>query len=130
MSVRTLRGVRGATSAASDTGDAILTATRELLQALQTHNSFDPGDLVSVFFTTTADLTATFPALAARQLGWTSVPMLGGVEMSVPDAPPRLIRVLLHCYLSVPPEEIVHVYLKDARQLRPDWADRHGAATV
>lgn len=128
--MRTLRGVRGATSASSDTEEAILTATRELLQALQTRNGFATTDLVSAFFTTTADLTAIFPALAARQLGWTSVPMLGGVEMAVPSAPPRIIRVLLHCHLACPPELVVHVYLQGARQLRPDWVDRHDAANI
>lgn len=127
--MKILRGLRGATSVASDTEEDILEATRELLQALQDKNKFDPADLVSVFFTATPDLNATFPAMAARQLGWTSVPMLGAVEMSVPGAPPRIIRVLLHCYLDIPPEEIVHVYLREARQLRPDWAERQGTFT-
>lgn len=124
MSAKVLRGVRGAASVASDTADDILTSTRELLRRLQEENGFEPDDLVSIFFTATPDLTATFPALAARQLGWTSVPMLGGMEMSVPGAPPRIIRVLLHCYLDAPPEEVIHVYLGEARNLRPDWANR------
>ncbi|MEX2355426.1 MAG: chorismate mutase [Thermaerobacterales bacterium] len=122
MAEKTLRGIRGAISVGENTAEGILEATRELLKALQERNGFEPQDLVSVFFTATPDLTATFPAMAARQLGWTSVPMLGAVEMQVPDVPGRLVRVLVHWMTALPPDRIVHVYLKEAAQLRPDWA--------
>jgi len=117
------RGVRGATTADANTPEAILSATRELLQALVTANDLEPSDLASAIFTTTPDLNAAFPARAARDLGWTDVPLLCTHEMNVPGALPRCIRVLLHWNTDKAPSEVVHVYLRGATLLRPDLLD-------
>src|SRR5207249_6756992 len=93
---KTLRGLRGATTAATNTGQAILDATAELLRALQEANGFQPEEVESAIFTSSPDLTAEYPARAARLLGWSDVPLLGAAEVPVPDGLPRCIRVLLH----------------------------------
>lgn len=115
-----LRGLRGATTAATNTGDAILEATAELLQALQEANAFRPQDVESAIFTSSPDLTAEYPARAARLLGWRDVPLLGAAEVAVPDGVPRCIRVLLHFYTVKPQGELKHMYLRGAAKLRPD----------
>lgn len=117
-----LRGLRGATSAAANTSEAILEATEELLSALQAANGFDPADVESAIFTSSPDLTADYPARAARRLGWSEVPLLGAAEVDVPPPRglPRCIRVLLHFYTSKPQRELKHMYLRDAAKLRPD----------
>src|SRR6266513_2911467 len=115
-----LRGLRGATTATANTSDAILDATEELLAALQKANGFEPGDIESAIFTTSPDLSADYPARAARRLGWTEVPLLGAAEVAVPNGLPRCIRVLLHFYTSKPQRELKHMYLRDAAKLRPD----------
>jgi prephenate dehydratase len=116
------RGIRGATTAAENSPDAILSATTELLQALGAANNLDPTDIASATFTVTPDLDAAFPAQAARQLGWTMVPLLDAVEIGVPGALPRCIRALIHWNTELPPYAIRHVYLRDAVRLRPDLA--------
>jgi chorismate mutase len=119
---KVLRGLRGATTAAANTSEAILEATAELLSALRDGNGFAPEDVESAIFTSSPDLTAEYPARAARQLGWTDVPLLGAAEVNVP--PPaglaRCIRVLLHFYTSKPQRALKHVYLRGAAKLRPD----------
>jgi chorismate mutase len=115
-----VRGIRGATTAAADTPDAILTATQELLQALVAANAIELGEIASVIFTTTPDLTTQFPARAARHLGWHDVPLLGATEMAVPGAPERCIRVLIHLNTDRPAAAIRHVYLHGAADLRRD----------
>lgn len=114
------RGVRGATTATENTKEAILAATREMLYIIIRANDMHPGDVASAYFTTTVDLNATYPALAARQLGWYDVALLCGHEMNVPGSLERCIRVLIHWNTSRKSEEIIHVYLKDAENLRPD----------
>ena len=114
------RGVRGATTTTENTAEAILAATRELLQRTICANNIRPEDVASAYFTTTPDLNATYPALAARQLGWYDVALLCGHEMNVPDGLPRCIRLLIHWNTTRRPEEIVHVYIRDAQNLRPD----------
>ena len=114
------RGVRGATTVAHDTPDAVLKATRELLALLIHVNDIDPTDVASVYFTTTEEVVSQYPALAARQLGWLDVPLLCGHEMRVPGSLPRCIRILLHWNTAKAQDEIVHVYLGAARSLRPD----------
>ena len=121
---KTLRGLRGATTAASNSGDAILAATAELLRALQEANGFRPEDVESAIFTSSPDLTAEYPARAARVLGWRDVPLLGAAEVAVPDGLPRCIRVLLHFYTTKPQRELKHMYLRDAAKLRPDRGER------
>ncbi len=114
------RGIRGATTADDDSAEEILKATRELLALMIRQNDLRAQDVGSVLFTTTPDLRAEFPALAARQLGWLDVAMLCGHEIDVPGALGRCIRVLVHWNTDKPAEAIVHVYLKEAARLRPD----------
>lgn len=114
------RGVRGATTVASDARDEILLATRQLLALMIRQNGIEAVDVCSAIFTTTADLNAEFPALAARQLGWLEVPLLCTHELSVPGSLPLCIRILLHWNTTKPQHEIVHVYVREATRLRPD----------
>ena len=116
-----LRGLRGATTAAANTRDAILDATEELIRALQEANDFRPEDVESAIFTSSPDLTAEYPARAARRLGWDNVPLLGASEVGVPDGLQRCIRLLLHLYTTRTPGELKHMYLRGAAKLRPDW---------
>lgn len=116
-----VRGIRGATSVVEDRPEEILEATRELLQELLQRNEItDFSELVSAIFTTTPDLTSTFPAEAARALGMTQVPLLCASEIAVPKSLPQCIRVLLHVNTDKAQGEIVHVYLREAKRLRPD----------
>src|SRR5688572_27966963 len=107
-----LRGLRGATTATANTRDAILEATEELLRSLQAANGFAPEDVESAIFTSSPDLTAEYPARAARRLGWLDVPLLGAAEVAVPppDGMPRCIRVLLHFYTPKRQRELKHMY--------------------
>ena len=116
------RGIRGATTAPVNTAEDILEATRELVTAMKTLNQLDTDDIASAIFTTTVDLDATFPALAAREVGWTEVPLMCTHEMAVPGALQRAIRVLLHVNTTRAASDIRHVYLKGARQLRAEYA--------
>ncbi len=119
-----LRGLRGATTATANTREAILEATEELLRSLQQANGFAPEDVESAIFTSSPDLTAEYPARAARRLGWLDVPLLGAAEVAVPppDGLPRCIRVLLHFYSTKPQRELKHMYLREAANLRLDRA--------
>ncbi len=117
------RGVRGAITVTRNDAEQILSATRELLQSIIQVNRMHPDDIASVYFTTTVDLTATYPALAARQLGWADVALLCGHEMAVPGSLPMCIRVLIHWNTNKSARDIVHVYLRDAVSLRPDRKD-------
>jgi len=117
----TTRGIRGATTVEADEPDLILQATRELLEEILEENlGMKPEDVGSAIFTVTDDLASTFPAQAARQMGWGLVPMLCAREIPVPDSLPRVIRVLVHWNTEIPQSEITHVYLRDAVKLRPD----------
>jgi len=120
MTTKVLRGLRGATTAAANTSAAILEATAELLTAMQRANEFAPEDIESAIFTSTPDLTAEYPARAARGIGWTGVPLLGAQEVPVPGGVPRCVRVLLHFHTARSPAELKHIYLRDAAALRPD----------
>lgn len=114
------RGVRGATTVESNSPDAIIEATRELLGAMVKANDIDQDCVASAFFTLTQDLNAEFPAVAARQMGWTDVALLCGHEMNKPGALPMCLRILLHVNTEKSAKEIKHVYLRGARVLRPD----------
>jgi chorismate mutase len=114
------RGVRGATTVSENTKSAILAATREMLYLIIRANHMRTEDVASAYFTTTVDLNATYPALAARQLGWYEAALLCGHEMQVPGGLERCIRVLIHWNTRRSAREIVHVYLREARRLRPD----------
>lgn len=115
-----VRAIRGATTAEANTREAILEATRELVQTVVERNSLALDDMISAIFTMTPDLDAVFPAEAARELGWNQVPLLGSREVGVPGALPRCIRLMVHTYTELPAERIQHIYLRDAVRLRPD----------
>jgi chorismate mutase len=115
------RGIRGATTVADDQPDLILEATRELLEAILKDNpGMTPEDVGSAIFTVTDDLASTFPAQAARQMGWSMVPMMCAREIPVPGSLRKVIRVLVHWNTDTPQSEVRHVYLRDAVKLRPD----------
>lgn len=115
-----LRGIRGATTVPEDNKYLVLAATQELLSTMQTANNFVPEDLASILFTATPDLCSVYPAQAARLLGWNQVPLLDFQEMAVPGALPHCIRILIHLNTEQPQNEIKHIYLGEARSLRPD----------
>ena len=108
------RGVRGATTAEDNSPEEILKATRQLLALMIRQNGIQPEDVSSAIFSTTTDLDAEFPALAARQLGWIDVALMCVHELDVPGSLRRCIRVLLHWNTDKPADEIVHVYIKEA----------------
>lgn len=114
------RGVRGATTVDADTREDILAATRQLLALMIRLNDIDSEYVASAIFSTTVDLNAEFPALAARQLGWLDVPLLCTHELDVPGSLRRCVRVLVHWNTDKPQREIRHVYIKEAVRLRPD----------
>ncbi len=116
-----VRGVRGAITITSDQAEQVLSATQELLEAIQAANpTLRSADLASIWFTATPDICSVHPARAARNLGWTQVPLMCSVEMDVPAGLPHCIRVLLHWNTDLPQSAIQHVYLKEAVRLRPD----------
>ena len=117
-----VRAIRGATTVRADDAALVLAATRELLAEMLARNAVDEADLISAVFTVTADLTTAFPARAARELGWVDVPLLCAVEIPVPDALPRCVRVLLHVHSARARSAMAHVYLRGATVLRPDLA--------
>jgi chorismate mutase len=118
----TLRGIRGATTARENSREAILDATRELLDALIQANNLCAVDIASIYFTVTPDLDAVFPAAAVRSLGWNDVALLDAQAPHVMDDVPRCIRVLIHWNTDRADHDIRHVYLHSARGLRPDRA--------
>ncbi|PSF37078.1 chorismate mutase [Aphanothece hegewaldii CCALA 016] len=118
-----VRAIRGATTATSNTSEAIRDAVVELLNAVETHNQVDPEDIVSVIFTTTKDLDAIFPAAIARERSnWENVPLLDVQQMHVEGSLERCIRILIHINTPKPQIEIYHPYLRKAKNLRPDWS--------
>lgn len=119
-----VRGIRGATTCARDEAAEILAATEELLREIVASNDLRTDDIASALFTVTPDLIAEFPAAAARRIGWTLVPLLNFTEIGVPGRLERCIRVLVHVNTERAQNEIVHVYLREARSLRPDLVNR------
>lgn len=118
-----VRALRGATTVDRDDANEIVAATRELLRTLFERNEIAVDDLISLVFTATPDLTAEFPAAAARSLGIDHVPLMSAVEIDVPAAVPRCIRVLVHLYTQRDYASLHHVYLGEARRLRADLAE-------
>jgi chorismate mutase len=114
-----LRALRGAITVEENDAEAILAATHELIGAVMERNALQADDLVSCIFTCTGDLNAEFPALAARRMGLSGVPLLCAREIEVPGSLPRVIRLLLHCYAE-PEAPVHHVYLREAVSLRKD----------
>jgi chorismate mutase len=117
-----LRGIRGATTVEANTKEAILQAASELLSALIEANDIQRDDVASVFFSTTPDLNAEFPAVAARQMGWTNVALMCGHEMYVPGSLPMCLRIMMHVNTSKAQDDVRFVYLRGARVLRQDLA--------
>ena len=118
------RGIKGATTVQRNSPDAILEATTELLQLMIDHNGIDPDDVASALFTTTTDVNAEFPAVAARRMGWTEVPLCCAHELDVPGSLRMCLRILLHVNTDKHANEIVHVYIRGAKVLRPDLVAR------
>jgi chorismate mutase len=116
-----IRGMRGAVTVDSNSEEVIISATEELLKQLIEGNNILPEQVASVFISTTEDLNAAFPARALRKFdGWTYVPVMCMRELPVTNGLPMCVRVMLHVNTDVKQEEIVHVYLKGAKVLRPD----------
>jgi len=119
-----VRGIRGATTATANTADAIIEATDELLKELIRANDLDAAEVCFAFFTTTHDLTAEFPAYAARRLGWVEVPLLCSHDMDVqlpnPRGVPMCIRILLLYNTESPQSAVRAVYLRGAQAIKAD----------
>jgi chorismate mutase len=117
-----VRAIRGATTASENTKEAIRAAVKELIEELERRNQLDPEEIVSAIFTATRDLDATFPAAIARERPhWDNVALLDVQQMHVQDSLERCIRVLIHVNTPHPQREMIHVYLGNAKNLRPDW---------
>jgi chorismate mutase len=116
-----VQAIRGAITVQDNTAEAIDEATCDMLRTIQRKNGIGPESVVSAFFSLTPDLNATFPARAARGIGWGSVPMLDTVELDVPGSLRRTIRVLVHVDREGP---VHHAYLRGAEILRPDLVEK------
>jgi len=114
------RGIRGAITVEINSEDAILQATRQLLEKIVLANQLAIEDIAGIYFTATPDLNAAYPARAARELGWTNTALMCAQEMIVTDSLARSIRVLILWNTHVSSKDIKHIYLGDARSLRPD----------
>lgn len=117
-----VRAIRGAVQVDANERDALLEAATELISEVMTRNGLTTDDVISVLFTTTPDLTAEFPALAARKLGFTDVPLMCASEIAVPGALPLVVRLMAHVETERPRSELQHVYLRGAQALRLDIA--------
>ncbi len=117
-----VRAIRGAVQLDRDEREHLLSSTRELVSAVMTANGLTPDDLISIVFTATPDLTSEFPAVAAREVGLGSVPLLCTVEIDVPGALPRVVRLMAHAETGRTREQVQHVYLGGAVALRRDIA--------
>src|SRR5215469_2433007 len=118
----TVRAIRGAIQVDADEREAILEGTTELVSEVMSRNELTPDDVISVLFTVTPDLTAEFPALAARKIGFHAVPLMCATEIPVKGAMPRVVRLMAHVETGRPRSEIQHVYLRGAVALRLDIA--------
>lgn len=117
-----IRAIRGAIQVPANSAGDIATGVQELISAILHANSLTPAEVISVFFTSTIDLNAAFPAAACREMGFENVPLIGSVEVDVPGALDRTIRAMLHVETVATPEQITHVYLHGAAALRRDIA--------
>jgi len=115
-----IRAIRGATTCDFDSPEQINDATVELLQTILERNALEHDDIISILFTTTTDLTSTFPAAAARTIGMGDIPLMCASEIAVPGSMPLCVRVMLHVYSDTEKNAIRHVYLKKAQSLRDD----------
>lgn len=117
-----VRAIRGAIQLDVDEREHLLAATRELVREVLRANGLGTEQLISIVFTVTADLRSEFPAVAARELGLGDVPLLCTVEIDVPGALPRVVRLMAHAEMEVPRDAVQHVYLRGAVSLRLDIA--------
>jgi len=113
-----VQAIRGAITSPSNSSEEILAATAEMLDLIIKENSLKVDDIISAFFTTTQDLNAEFPPVAARKIGWVNVALMCSHEMKVPGALPKCIRVMVHVNTDKNPTDIVNIYLRDAVNLR------------
>lgn len=118
------RGVRGATTVSEDSEVAIIEAVKELLQAMIEANGIEEEHVASVFFSSTPDLSSAYPAKAAREVGWTRVALLGVQEIDNPAGMKRAIRILVHWNTTKSLDDLEHIYLREAGNLRPDLVTR------
>lgn len=117
-----VRAIRGAVQVDADEREQVVAATAELVSEVLRRNELDTDHMISVLFTSTPDLTSEFPALAARKIGFSDVPLMCAAEISVPGALPRVVRLMAHVEIDRPRSEIQHVYLRGAQALRLDIA--------
>ncbi len=118
-----VRAIRGATTAESNTREAIIDATLELIRKVEEENDLKRADAISIIFTITKDLTAVFPAAAAREMGLTYVPLLDMAAPDIDNSLEKCIRIMIHINTDKTKQEIRHVYLRGAKALRPDLAE-------
>jgi len=118
MTSALVRGLRGATTCDVDTPEAIGERTRELILELMARNEIEHDDVISVLFTTSVDLTSSFPASAAREVGFGDIPLMCASEINVPGSMSKCIRIMMHIYTTRSRSEIHHVYLHNAQSLR------------
>jgi chorismate mutase len=113
------RGIRGATTLEANTREEVLAATRELLEQMIAANGVREEDVACILFTTTPDIDAEFPAVAAREMGFSQAALMCGHEMNVPGGLPMCLRILILFNTEIRAEEIIHIYIKGAKGLRP-----------
>ncbi len=117
-----VRGIRGAIDVSENSKEEILEKTEHLLRQMLSKNQVDSKAIAAVFFSATPDLNAAFPAAAARKIGLVSVPLFSSVEIAVPGALPRIVRILILLNTERSQDDIFHIYLGEAKNLRPDLA--------
>ena len=115
-----VRGIRGAITVNEDSKEEIIAATKELLTEMIASNNLKQENVASIFFSLTPDLSSTFPAVAARELGWKDVALFCCQELAIGDSLDCCIRILIHYNTEQSLEELDHIYLRKAKQLRPD----------
>jgi chorismate mutase len=120
VSAERVRAIRGATTVDHDTRDEVIARTQELVREIVARNAIADDDMVSIIFTATDDIRSAFPAEAAREAGLTRVPLMCARELAIDGGIERCIRILLHVYTALGPDELRHPYLHEARQLRTD----------
>jgi chorismate mutase len=115
-----VRAVRGAITCSEDTSEQVNEATQELLIAMMERNELVHDDVISIIFTTSADLTSAFPATCARGIGFGDIPLLCASEINVPGAMAKCIRIMMHVYTARSRADVRHTYLRNAQSLRDD----------
>lgn len=119
-------GIRGATTTEYNTAESILGDTKLLLKEIIEENEIRHEDIISIIFTVSHDLNAVFPSAAAREIGFTDIPLLCSNEINVPGSMGKCIRILMHTYTDKTRDNVKHIFLKDARKLRPDLVEKQG----